>query len=504
MRDWSHDHNFNFGFSGGEQYIAEVLKVKDDQSPELKAVREYISSSFDKVLCFLMPHPGLEVVKDQSYDGRFSRLDEGFQEKLKELLNWLLVPKNLKKKRVLDALVTGATFNEFVKTYFETFQSPETPKIQSIYEATIERQFANFIQTNMVVYKEGLKEFQPDFKSGNFAEQMAEIHEKGHKIIILRYNSERKMGTLEHENEYRKILENEMRQYYDQWKEGMLDTLNKINSLESKNEAEKQKLLEEHTARLENAKQAHETQKNQLVAEMDEREKKILADMQLKDEEKEEAIRKLREDNKRQKNSADQERQKFIEQMEQEKADIIKQSAERARLAEEEMKKIKEARESQNSAMQLQLQKDREDRIAQMKKEADDRKEERRQQQEKMDKEDELRKEEMQLLRDRIDQESRDRQAQLQQEENRRQEERQAAQEQRKADEQIRQQALAARNQERLQQQAQFNAQMLQLQKRRSSATTSKINIFCLLLAVGGSYIANLILRKWNISNLVF
>jgi len=441
-----------------------------------------------------MPHPGLEVVQDQSYDGRFSRLHENFQDNLIDLLNSLLVPKNLKKKRVLDVDVTGATFKEYVKTYFQTFQSKDTPEIKSIYEATIERQYANFVQTAMDLYKKGLKKYEPKYNSTNFTAELTEVHDGVKEFILLRYNSEKKMGTYEHENKYRDLLENEISAYYEQWKEGMMDTRNKIRDMETKIEEEKQKVLDEANAKMKIATDQMKAEAEELSKRMEDQKLKIEKDLLLKDEEKEAALKKLKEENDLEKKRAEEEKQTIIKSIEEEKEKLLKENEERVKNTEEEIRKLKEERENQNTALQLQLQQDREDRIAQMKLEAEERKEERRLQQERWDKQDAERKEEMKLLEKRFDDEAKERRAQLERDEKQREVERKELREQRRQDEERRQQYQIKRDQEQRQQQAEFHQRMIAL---KSNGSTRESQSLLGIIFAAVAYLVNVMIRNY-------
>lgn len=46
------------------------LKVKENQHEELQTVREHIHSCFTKISCFLLPHPGLKVATNPSFEGQ--------------------------------------------------------------------------------------------------------------------------------------------------------------------------------------------------------------------------------------------------------------------------------------------------------------------------------------------------------------------------------------------------------------------------------------------------
>jgi len=123
MRDWAHPTDFNYGLEGGNQYMEEVLQVKEDQTSILKNAREYIKRSFDNLYGFLLPHPG-SAVTNRSYDGRYADLDTEFVNNLKDLLSWFFGPEQLKEKRILGNEVDGKSYHEHIKAYFEEFKKP--------------------------------------------------------------------------------------------------------------------------------------------------------------------------------------------------------------------------------------------------------------------------------------------------------------------------------------------------------------------------------------------
>ena len=45
-------------------------QISDNQHPELQQLRKHIRACFDRIGCFLMPHPGLKVATNPHFDGR--------------------------------------------------------------------------------------------------------------------------------------------------------------------------------------------------------------------------------------------------------------------------------------------------------------------------------------------------------------------------------------------------------------------------------------------------
>jgi atlastin len=58
IRDWNNDDEHAFGTSGGQEYLNKFLEVKPGQNEVLSSVRQFIRSSFEKLECALLPHPG--------------------------------------------------------------------------------------------------------------------------------------------------------------------------------------------------------------------------------------------------------------------------------------------------------------------------------------------------------------------------------------------------------------------------------------------------------------
>lgn len=415
MRDWAYDDDFSFGLQGGERYLDDVLKIRKDQSPQLGDVREYIRKSFDKVFCFLLPHPGLQILSENNYDGRYSKLTPKFQKHLKSLLEWLLAPNNLNKKRILNLEVTGRQFNNFVKEYLRTFQSPNLPQVLSVYEATLEIQFSNFVEMAVKEFKDLLKAHEPNYYSKNFNNDLTKFKNDSKKTALLSYNAHNKMGSEVHESKYKAILVKEMDTYGNQWVENLSDTYNKMIELEAENEKKKQKIQREAAEKHLIATKALEAQKLELKNQMELREKKIAQDLILKEEEKRKAIKKLQDENVVQQKEADSKMQTLLKEQQAERERITKEAMERARKTEEEIQRLKQEQINKNRMFELQLQTDRETRLAEVKKEADERREERRLLQEQIDKKDATWRDELKLVRDQITAESTTCQEQLQQ-----------------------------------------------------------------------------------------
>lgn len=72
VRDWSFPYEAEYGAVGGKKILDRRLQVTDKQHPELQSLRKHIQSCFTEIGCFLMPHPGLKVATNPTFDGRLS------------------------------------------------------------------------------------------------------------------------------------------------------------------------------------------------------------------------------------------------------------------------------------------------------------------------------------------------------------------------------------------------------------------------------------------------
>lgn len=101
-----------------------ILKNHVHDSPEVKAVKNLVHSTFENVSCFFLP-PMVDKVKNNvSYDGRWSQMNENYKIGLMKMISTLLKPSNLKVKKVNGHELTSQEFVDMMNVYFEIFQSP--------------------------------------------------------------------------------------------------------------------------------------------------------------------------------------------------------------------------------------------------------------------------------------------------------------------------------------------------------------------------------------------
>uniref|UniRef100_H0WLH2 Atlastin GTPase 2 n=1 Tax=Otolemur garnettii TaxID=30611 RepID=H0WLH2_OTOGA len=132
IRDWSYPYEHSYGLEGGKQFLEKRLQVKQNQHEELQNVRKHIHNCFSNLGCFLLPHPGLKVATNPSFDGRLKDIDDDFKRELRNLIPLLLAPENLVEKEISGSKVTCRDLVEYFKAYIKIYQGEELPHPKSM------------------------------------------------------------------------------------------------------------------------------------------------------------------------------------------------------------------------------------------------------------------------------------------------------------------------------------------------------------------------------------
>lgn len=94
VRDWINHEDNDFGLRGGEEYLTDMLDTKDCKEGSSRySVRQQLHQSFEKIQCFLMPHPGQKVIgakKNYKFEGILAGMKYVFSA-LNVLFSWHLI-----------------------------------------------------------------------------------------------------------------------------------------------------------------------------------------------------------------------------------------------------------------------------------------------------------------------------------------------------------------------------------------------------------------------------
>ena len=179
VRDWFSPSEFDYGSSGGEEYLTKKFRPdvdrrkpktaptkqstsskfpkKSNETPrENQLTRVHIKRCFDKIDCFLLPHPGKLVASSKAYNGNWGDMQYEFLVKMKEFIEWWF--SDLQVKRSTDYLphkVTGGEFITFLRLLVNKLNEHSAEVLRPV---TIFESMAKISHINAV--DECVKQFQ--------------------------------------------------------------------------------------------------------------------------------------------------------------------------------------------------------------------------------------------------------------------------------------------------------------------------------------------------------
>lgn len=214
VRDWSFPYEAEYGVVGGNEILHRRLEVQEKQHPELQSLRRHIKSCFTEIACFLMPHPGLTVATNQTFDGRLADITPEFKNSLKELVPMLLSPENLITKEINGQKVKARDLVQYFKSYMAIYKGNELPEPKSMLVATAEANNLTAVAAAKDVYSQLMEDVcggnKPYLSTAHLDSEHNRIKEKA----LHQFSSIRKMGGKEFSEKYHEKLEQDLDESY--------------------------------------------------------------------------------------------------------------------------------------------------------------------------------------------------------------------------------------------------------------------------------------------------
>jgi Guanylate-binding protein, N-terminal domain len=231
VRDWNSPDEYKYGVRGGNLYLNSFLEIRDYQTQELQSVRRYIRSSFDKIDCFLMAHPGKTVARNSSYNGQWREIDEDFVSGMQDLFRFLFLPKKLTPKKINGVPIKPADLLIFINTYVESFSSDNIPEATNIYESTLNQQFQILTSRCVDLYIKSVASHDAELKN---EDDINKVHVAAKSKAVMFFDSEKKFGSYSEGMEFKRDLEKKIEESFTQWKAVTLSELKKLQVLKEK------------------------------------------------------------------------------------------------------------------------------------------------------------------------------------------------------------------------------------------------------------------------------
>lgn len=132
VRDWAHfDDNWSI-----QRCLEEMEFVLDDSlvvNVRDAGTREQIKGMFDKITCFLLPHPGTDMTKP-GYKGDLSVIEASFLKLLSVYCHHVL-DEGLVPKRIQGQAVSASSLGHYIRAFAGVFTAGQVPEALTLVQA---------------------------------------------------------------------------------------------------------------------------------------------------------------------------------------------------------------------------------------------------------------------------------------------------------------------------------------------------------------------------------
>jgi len=216
VRDWSFAYDYSYGAVGGEELLKNKLSITANMHDDLKGVREHLRSCFDEISCFLMPHPGLQVSTNHSFEGSVEQMESEFVVQMKKLIPSIVDEKKLKVKKINGRVVTCSGICDYLERYIDIFNNnDDIPEPKSVLRATAE-------VNNLTVLKECNNYYifcmEDICKIDKYVRKLDSKHNKIVEETLTKFDTIRKLGGETFALKYRDKLKLDMKKSFVNYK----------------------------------------------------------------------------------------------------------------------------------------------------------------------------------------------------------------------------------------------------------------------------------------------
>ncbi|ELU15920.1 hypothetical protein CAPTEDRAFT_120023, partial [Capitella teleta] len=185
-------------------------QVGDSQHEQQRTMREHIHSCFDRIGCFLMPHPGKKVATNPEFKGQLADIEVEFMQHMKDLVPLLLTPQNLVMKEINGDKITGKDLVKYFKTYTKIYQGDELPEPKAIFDATAETNHLVALCKAKEIHIQKMEAVCGGDEQYMKEEALIDQHKLTKSQAIEHFRSARKMGGTEVSNRFEERLQAEI------------------------------------------------------------------------------------------------------------------------------------------------------------------------------------------------------------------------------------------------------------------------------------------------------
>ncbi|KAJ3666421.1 hypothetical protein Zmor_001863 [Zophobas morio] len=264
IRDWPYQYEFDFGTSGGQQFLSSVINCTTELTTELTIQKENILKLFENIYCCLLPYPGETVASNPLFSGELEDIDEIFLKQVEEFVPKILSEENLVPKTIKGDKIKVSDLFTFIQIYCHHFSSGNVPPLPTMYMAAAEAQLKIAVRESGAIYKKAMDAIVlVDASLGN--DVLEEHHLEQKQNAMDYFNNKKVLGNIEIKKKFTTLLQEKLEQIFNEYR--------RLNMVKLGKEKEHQN-LETHLR--EEAEQA-----KKLYAEKVQRELEALKDKQI-------------------------------------------------------------------------------------------------------------------------------------------------------------------------------------------------------------------------------
>jgi atlastin len=175
-------------------YFADVVTAR--ASSDLQGTRDQITKCFEKVSCFLLPHPGPFVTK-KNFNGSISKIDAFFRAMLSRYVH-VIFDECIEPKRFNGREITAPELLTFFGVYTKMFGDSggsKFPKAMTMLEATSEANNRNAYDLSIASYRASMDKVAGPDASFVKENELLATHRSAKDAAISQFNSIANMGA---------------------------------------------------------------------------------------------------------------------------------------------------------------------------------------------------------------------------------------------------------------------------------------------------------------------
>ncbi|KAG5184944.1 anti-viral guanylate-binding protein [Tribonema minus] len=196
VRDWQNfddEDSISDMQKSMDNYLLEVIRDRDVK--DLQETRDQIMACFEKVSCFGLCHPGMDVVK-KNYDGSIDKIDATFRALLDAYVRRVF-GNELEPKRIHGRYLTAPELSTYISAYVRLFhEGASFPEAKTLLEATSAANNSNAKFAALATYKSDMEGIAGPHSTCGYMQkaEFLQHHEECKSKAIALFNSIATMG----------------------------------------------------------------------------------------------------------------------------------------------------------------------------------------------------------------------------------------------------------------------------------------------------------------------